>query len=60
MRGQQFLPAGPHAAHHHDGTDDANALVLGHGAGELLTDHYVHVILRTETEEADVDMWHNE
>lgn len=42
---KQFLPEGPHAAYNHNGTNDANALVFGHSAGELFADDYVHVIL---------------
>ena len=48
------LPDGPHAAYNHDSTDDADALVFGHSAGELFADHYVHVILRGETERGTV------
>lgn len=44
------LPQSPHAAYNHDSTNDANTLVLGHSAGELFADHYVHVILRGETD----------
>lgn len=47
----QPLPGGPHAAYDHDRTNDADALVLGHSAGELFADHYVHVILRGGTEQ---------
>lgn len=42
------LPDGPHAAYNHDSTNDADTLVLGHSAGELFADHYVHVVLRGE------------
>lgn len=38
-------PERPHAAYHHDGTDDADTFVLWHSAGELFADHNVHVIL---------------
>lgn len=47
----QPLPQGPHAAYNHDCTDDADTLVLWHGAGELFADHYVYVILRGQTEQ---------
>lgn len=41
-----MLPQGSHAAYNHDGADDADPLVLGHRAGQLLPDHDVHVILQ--------------
>lgn len=45
MLPNKFLPESPHAAYNHHSTNDANALVLGHSAGELFADHYVHIIL---------------
>lgn len=42
---RRCAPEPPHAAYHHDGTDDADAFVLWHSAGELFADHNVHVIL---------------
>lgn len=39
------VPERPHAAKDHDGADDPDALVLWHGAGQLLADHDVEVIL---------------
>lgn len=42
---QRPVPERSHAAYNHDGTDDADAFVLWHSAGELFADHNVHVVL---------------
>lgn len=44
----ESLPASPHTAHHHDRPYDTNTLVLWHCAGQLLTNHDVHVILEAK------------
>lgn len=42
-----YLPSCCHTPHHHNSTDYADAFVLRHCTGQLLSDHYVHVILQT-------------
>lgn len=44
------VPDGSHATNNHYSTNDANALVFGHSAGELLTDDDVHIVLQRQTE----------